>query len=1733
MKKLLALITLALPLLSLAQKDVTFIVDMRDYTGSYTTVNLNGDFNSWCGACNPMADPEGDSIWTVTLPLNVDSIEYKFTLDGWTGQESLTPGTICTKTTGVYTNRFAHLMIDTILPGVAWESCAAKTGQVYLTMQVNMEFQAVDSTGVFLAGGGVSGFGFPGDNEMHPIGDSVYSITLPRDTGFFSSFTFMNGNCPSWGCKENLAGKPCGDPSSYNDRSTGSVLYSDFHLMTCFGECTTDGTCPSPPTAVDVTFQSDRSNSPSFTTAYISGTMNNWSGNTNQMTDTDGDGVYEVTLSLLPGTYEYKYSADNWTIQENFNPSTADSACTLTTSVFTNRIITVGQSDTILPVQPWEDCASASGSTSSTSVNVNFSVNMNQVSSTFSNVYVSGTFDNWAGTSNQLLDSDGDGVYEGSVSLSSGYYEYKFLYDNWNGQEYFNSSTSDSLCTVMTGAYINRVMTIGASDTTLPTVCWEECIACGAGAYNNWYVTTTGSDQNSGSSASPFFTIQTAVDSAAPGDIIYVSSGTYSSFQIDKNVTLIGIGVTKPIIDGGDSTRCIEIINTKAKIQNLRLENGFAPQTYNSNRGACLYAQYDSVWIEKCDFYGGYASGGGDYYGGGGLPMFINCRFLDNTTASTPYLGAMFFVDNGQSANFYNCLIDAKGYQNIFEVGNTYRVYNSTIVNLEGQLYRSPWQNHEFIFVNNIVTELENNWEVFPDTSQGFWGNFEGEVVFKNNRLPELTNSYSYSQGGEVIVASCDTNDVTFIDSANGNYMLNTSSVHMNIGNLGIEFYQDVNGVNRPDINGRVDYGAYESDSRLISQGFYRLCVPGDSVLMWTDPIDSNSTGSILWSTGETSDSIYVSPLNTTTYTCAKTIDGQIRYDTTSVLVGGGGQVYSDSVLCFGSELSISIKGVDFDLPSDFLYVGTFEGNDIYFVQKSDTWNNQRAYASKYGGDLVVLDSKEKQDYVSSELFDLGLNNYNVWIGLYQNTQSISYSEPLGGWEWVNGQALAYSNWNSGEPNNSGYENFGELTQNGGWNDHFDWSKRAIVEIPVNQWDKVNWSTGDSSATISVSPLSDTLYYVTTSYKGVSCTDTARIYVNDARITASSPLVCVGDSISLSIPELSTSGQSKSVLWNTGESTSTIWVSQNSTTTYWVSVGLSDVGCSDTIEIVTTIPEPIISSSFTTNNTSTGVDLSSTPAATYLWSDSTQGSSINVYPSVTTDYWVKVTDTNACVGFDTLRVDVSDITFRVNMRTQIIDTTKGVHLAGNFQGWNPSSTAMHDNDGDGVYEVTLGLVSGDSSIVFKYINGDSWSDGHDDALDSCSNVSSGGDRTYIVPSVNDTLPLFHLSSCDEYMPINPLADAQPFICVGDTSFIDAGEGITEILWNTGDTSRIIGAVSPGWYWFEAKYPHQVRVYDSTYVNFYSYPDTSIAINGPTTFCDGDSVVLSLSSFVSPSWNNGSNLSVLPVTASGSYYATVLDTNGCSKYTDTIIVTVNPLPDTTLTISGNLDLCPGDTVTISAQPGMTDYYWSNGSYSSSIYVVQSDTLNVTLVNAQGCVDTSNTLITTLHPLPSVPAIIGTLTGVTPMQPYVYVVTQNAGSTYTWNITNGVIISGQGTSAVNVQWSQASNGSLTVTENNGYCEDSLSVSVSTTFNVSEAILNPAILFPNPTQGIFKIVLNYAEPVKVRMIDSKGNELSSFMRNSKELQLDATNYPAGVYQVILEFENEVQTLRVVVIR
>jgi len=136
---------------------------------TFTTPNVNGTFNSWCGPCAPMSDIDGDNIWELTIPLAADTFEYKFTYDGWTGQESLTAGSSCTITTidgaNTFTNRSMIVTGETVLEAVCWASCTpCATG--------------IESSEKSIKG--ITAFPNPANDRLFFNGSSVVSTTSVR-----------------------------------------------------------------------------------------------------------------------------------------------------------------------------------------------------------------------------------------------------------------------------------------------------------------------------------------------------------------------------------------------------------------------------------------------------------------------------------------------------------------------------------------------------------------------------------------------------------------------------------------------------------------------------------------------------------------------------------------------------------------------------------------------------------------------------------------------------------------------------------------------------------------------------------------------------------------------------------------------------------------------------------------------------------------------------------------------------------------------------------------------------------------------------------------------------------------------------------------------------------------------------------------------------------------------------------------------------------------------------------------------------------------------------------------------------------------------------------------------------------------------------------------------------------------------------------------------------------------
>lgn len=223
---------------------VTFRVDMNNYTENFDNVYISGSFNNWAGDANELLDPDFDGIYEGSIEVVNGAYEYKVTLDNWAVQEEFSGFEECTKVdaSGQFVNRLLLISGDTEIPEFCFNSCYDCGNEVLITFRLGFGGEVPSGDGVWLAGGG--NFDVPGgkyrmgDDDL----DGIYEITVPRAVGFGSFYTFTNGNCPDYSCKESLVDLECGDPDNFNDRTLPPVL-QDTIIETCFGTCSTDVMC--------------------------------------------------------------------------------------------------------------------------------------------------------------------------------------------------------------------------------------------------------------------------------------------------------------------------------------------------------------------------------------------------------------------------------------------------------------------------------------------------------------------------------------------------------------------------------------------------------------------------------------------------------------------------------------------------------------------------------------------------------------------------------------------------------------------------------------------------------------------------------------------------------------------------------------------------------------------------------------------------------------------------------------------------------------------------------------------------------------------------------------------------------------------------------------------------------------------------------------------------------------------------------------------------------------------------------------------------------------------------------------------------------------------------------------------------------------------------------------------------------------------------------------------------
>ncbi|MEQ8705901.1 MAG: gliding motility-associated C-terminal domain-containing protein [Phaeodactylibacter sp.] len=124
------------------------------------------------------------------------------------------------------------------------------------------------------------------------------------------------------------------------------------------------------------------------------------------------------------------------------------------------------------------------------------------------------------------------------------------------------------------------------------------------------------------------------------------------------------------------------------------------------------------------------------------------------------------------------------------------------------------------------------------------------------------------------------------------------------------------------------------------------------------------------------------------------------------------------------------------------------------------------------------------------------------------------------------------------------------------------------------------------------------------------------------------------------------------------------------------------------------------------------------------------------------------------------------------------------------------------------------------------------------------------------------------------------------------------------------------------------------------------------ITGPDAICDGNPEFLTASgNFASYLWNTGETTQAIPIFGPGTYSVTVTTQPGNCIGESSFTVSESPAP--VPVISGDTQICPGESTTLSVSGGFNSYAWSDGSTGPTLSVNTPGTVVVTVTDATGC------------------------------------------------------------------------------------------------------------------------------------------------------------------------------------
>ncbi len=317
------------------------------------------------------------------------------------------------------------------------------------------------------------------------------------------------------------------------------------------------------------------------------------------------------------------------------------------------------------------------------------------------------------------------------------------------------------------------------------------------------------------------------------------------------------------------------------------------------------------------------------------------------------------------------------------------------------------------------------------------------------------------------------------------------------------------------------------------------------------------------------------------------------------------------------------------------------------------------------------------------------------------------------------------------------------------------------------------------------------------------------------------------------------------------------------------------------------------------------------------------------------------------------------------------------------------------------------------------------------------------------------------------------------------------------------------------------------------VTINALPVVTITAKGSTSLCTGSSVVLKSSSATGNVWSTTATADSITVSSTGSYTVTVTDNNTCVATSAATVVSVSSAPLPTVSVSGALSFCEGDSVVLTSSTA-DSYQWANSAGTTkSITVKTSGTYNVTTTNTDACagVGQSADVVITVGTVPVAAAAIVSKSG----NVLTFSNSSTGATSYKWEF--GDFESSAATTPVHAY---ATNGkyTITLTASKGTCSDMVTLMDTINVGIAEIKGGSLSIYPNPVneQATFELNMTESHNISVNVYDITGQLVASVYQGevsvgTTKLTLNTSNLRSGIYFTSITSENTQKIVKMIV--